>query len=133
MAASGGLAGNDRQPGLASPATGGRRLSCHERRRQPAADHRAGLPQHRAAGAHHPVLVRHWRGTTGRAEPQGHRLYDARSLARLELVRSLRELGLGLEEVRRVLERQVTVADAATAQLAAIDARIRSLQLTGPC
>lgn len=48
-------------------------------------------------------------------------------------MRSLRELGLGLEEVRRVLERQVTVADAATAQLAAIDARIRSLQLTGPC
>jgi DNA-binding transcriptional MerR regulator len=59
----------------------------------------------------------------------GHRLYDADSIARLELVRTLRQLGLGLE-VRRVLAREVTVADVATAHVAALDAQIRSLRLT---
>jgi DNA-binding transcriptional MerR regulator len=60
----------------------------------------------------------------------GHRLYDAESVARLELVRTLRELGLGLEEVRRVLAREATVADVAAAHVAALDAQIRSLRLT---
>jgi DNA-binding transcriptional MerR regulator len=62
--------------------------------------------------------------------PGGHRLYDAGSVARLELVRTLRELGLGLEEVRRVLAREATVADVAAAHVAALDAQIRSLRLT---
>jgi DNA-binding transcriptional MerR regulator len=35
--------------------------------------------------------------------PGGRRSYDAESVARLELVRTLRDLGLGLQEVRRVL------------------------------
>jgi DNA-binding transcriptional MerR regulator len=43
----------------------------------------------------------------------GHRLYDAESVARLELVATLRELGLGLDEVARVLAREATVADVA--------------------
>jgi DNA-binding transcriptional MerR regulator len=60
----------------------------------------------------------------------GHRLYDAESVARLELVRTLRELGLGLEEVQRVLAREATVADVAAAHVAALDAQIRSLRLT---
>jgi DNA-binding transcriptional MerR regulator len=60
----------------------------------------------------------------------GHRLYDAESVARLELVATLRELGLGLEEVRRVLAREDTVADVAAAHVAALDAQIRSLRLT---
>jgi DNA-binding transcriptional MerR regulator len=60
----------------------------------------------------------------------GHRLYDAESVARLELVRTLRELGLGLEEVRRVLAREATVGDVAAAHVAALDAQIRSLRLT---
>ncbi len=47
----------------------------------------------------------------------GHRLYDAQSLARLELVATLRELGLGLDEVRRVLAREATVTDVAAAQV----------------
>jgi DNA-binding transcriptional MerR regulator len=59
----------------------------------------------------------------------GHRLHDAESVARLELVRTLRELGLGLDEVRGVLEREVSVADVAAAHVAALDARIRSLRL----
>jgi DNA-binding transcriptional MerR regulator len=60
----------------------------------------------------------------------GHRLYDAESVARLELVRTLRELGLGLEEVRRVLAREATVADVAAVHVAALDAQIRALRLT---
>ncbi len=60
----------------------------------------------------------------------GHRLYDAESVARLELVATLRELGLGLDEVARVLAREATVADVAAAHVAALDARIRSLRLT---
>jgi DNA-binding transcriptional MerR regulator len=59
----------------------------------------------------------------------GHRLYDAQSLARLELVRTLRELGLGLGDVRRVLRREATVADVAAAHVAALDAQIRALRL----
>lgn len=60
----------------------------------------------------------------------GHRLYDAESVARLELVQTLRELGLGLDEVHRVLAREATVADVAAAHVAALDAQIRSLRLT---
>lgn len=60
----------------------------------------------------------------------GHRLYDAESVARLELVQTLRELGLGLEEVHRVLAREATVADVAAAHVAALDAQIRSLRLS---
>jgi DNA-binding transcriptional MerR regulator len=60
----------------------------------------------------------------------GHRLYDAESVARLELVRTLRELGLGLEEVRRVLAREATVADVAAAHVVALDAQLRSLRFT---
>lgn len=60
----------------------------------------------------------------------GHRLYDAESVARLELVATLRELGLGLEEVARVLAQEATVADVAAAHVAALDAQIRSLRLT---
>ena len=62
--------------------------------------------------------------------PGGHRLYDAESVARLELVRTLRELGLGLDEVHSVLAREATVADVAAAHVAALDAQIRSLRLT---
>ena len=60
----------------------------------------------------------------------GHRLYDAESVARLELVATLRELGLGLDEVARVLAREDTVADVAAAHVAALDAQIRSLRLS---
>jgi DNA-binding transcriptional MerR regulator len=51
--------------------------------------------------------IRYW-SDIGAVPPSGrstggHRLYDAESVARLELVRTLRELGLGLDEVRGVL------------------------------
>ena len=57
-----------------------------------------------------------------------YRRYDAQASARLDLVRTLRELGLGLDEVRLVLERRRSVADVAAAHVAAIDARIRVLR-----
>ncbi|MFE2044264.1 MerR family transcriptional regulator [Streptomyces sp. NPDC059477] len=60
----------------------------------------------------------------------GYRLYDAESVARLELIRTLRELGLGLQDVRRVLDGEATVADVAAAHVVALDARIRALKVT---
>ncbi|SOD83501.1 MerR family transcriptional regulator [Streptomyces sp. Ag109_G2-15] len=60
----------------------------------------------------------------------GYRLYDAASVARLELIRTLRELGLGLEDVRRVLVGERTVAEVAATHVAALDAQIRSLKVT---
>ncbi|MFD4658079.1 MerR family transcriptional regulator [Kitasatospora sp. NPDC058444] len=61
--------------------------------------------------------------------PAGHRRYGADAVARLELVRTLRELGLGLSAIRRVVERELTPADVAAAQAEAIDVQIRVLRL----
>ncbi|MFC7535092.1 MerR family transcriptional regulator [Actinoplanes sp. GCM10030250] len=58
----------------------------------------------------------------------GYRLYDAGSVARVELVRTLRELGLGLDDVCRVLDGRASIAEIADAHVAALDARIRSLR-----
>jgi DNA-binding transcriptional MerR regulator len=57
------------------------------------------------------------------------RLYDAAGVARLELVMTLRELGLSLASVRRVLDGQDTVAQVAAVHVAALDAQIRTLRL----
>lgn len=59
----------------------------------------------------------------------GYRRYDASAVARLDLVRTLRELGLGLDDVRLVLARRRTVAEVAAAHVAAVDARIRALRV----
>jgi DNA-binding transcriptional MerR regulator len=59
----------------------------------------------------------------------GHRRFDATAVARLDLVRALRELGLGLDEVRAVLERRRTVAEVAAAHVQAIDGRLRTLRV----
>ncbi|MET9967854.1 MerR family transcriptional regulator [Streptomyces sp. NPDC006356] len=60
----------------------------------------------------------------------GYRLYDAESVARLELIRTLRELGLGLADVRQVVSGEKDVASVAAAHVAALDAQIRSLKVT---
>ncbi|MFJ2738244.1 MerR family transcriptional regulator [Streptomyces sp. NPDC087440] len=60
----------------------------------------------------------------------GYRLYDAGSVARVELVRTLRELGLGLDDVCRVLSGRASVAEVADAHVAALDAQIRSLKVS---
>ncbi|MFF4340076.1 MerR family transcriptional regulator [Kitasatospora sp. NPDC001540] len=58
----------------------------------------------------------------------GYRRYGAEALARLELVRTLRELGLGLDAVRRVLEREESLAEVARAHADALDLQIRTLR-----
>lgn len=59
----------------------------------------------------------------------GYRLYDAECVARLELVVTLRDLGLGLADVRRVLDKQASVAEVAAAHVQALDVQIRILRL----
>ncbi|GAA0424664.1 MerR family transcriptional regulator [Acrocarpospora corrugata] len=59
----------------------------------------------------------------------GYRLYDVAAVARLELVRTLRELGLDLGTVVRVVRRQESVAEIAAAHADALDAEIRALRL----
>ncbi|MBO1336415.1 MerR family transcriptional regulator [Streptomyces sp. VRA16 Mangrove soil] len=59
----------------------------------------------------------------------GYRLYDAESVARLELIRTLRELGLGLDDVRTVLAGEQDVAAVAAAHVAALDAQIQVLRV----
>ena len=59
----------------------------------------------------------------------GYRLYGPEALARLGLVRTLRDLGIDLATIRRVLERELSVADVAAAHAAAIEAQIRVLRV----
>jgi DNA-binding transcriptional MerR regulator len=59
----------------------------------------------------------------------GYRLYDAEAAARLDLVRTLRELGFGLDVVQAVLSRTRTVAEVAEAHVAVLDTQIRALRL----
>ncbi|MEX5719674.1 helix-turn-helix domain-containing protein [Geodermatophilus maliterrae] len=59
----------------------------------------------------------------------GYRLYDAPAVARLDLVRTLRELGLGLPAVRELLGARRTVAEVAAEHVRALDAEIRLLRL----
>lgn len=61
--------------------------------------------------------------------PSGYRLYDTRSLARLELIRTLRELGLGLADVALVLADEVTVPHIAARHIEALDEQIRRLRV----
>ncbi|MEU9210846.1 MerR family transcriptional regulator [Streptomyces sp. NPDC048415] len=60
----------------------------------------------------------------------GYRLYDAASVARLQLIRTLRELGLGLDAVREVVTGETTIAQVAAAHVSALDAQISSLKVT---
>lgn len=59
----------------------------------------------------------------------GYRRYDATAVARLDVVRTLRDLGLGLDEIREVLRGRTTVAELASAHAAGLDAQIRVLRL----
>src|SRR5579863_5625581 len=64
----------------------------------------------------------------GRSE-SGYRLFGEEAVARARLVRTLRELGVGLESIKRVLTAEATLAEIATAHASAIDAQIRTLRL----
>lgn len=58
----------------------------------------------------------------------GHRRYDADARARLELVGTLRDLGLGLATIRRVLAGEVSLAEVAAAHAEALEVQIRTLR-----
>jgi len=59
----------------------------------------------------------------------GYRLFDAAALARLELVRTLRELDVDLESIRRLLAREASLDDVLATHAAALDAQMRVLRL----
>jgi DNA-binding transcriptional MerR regulator len=59
----------------------------------------------------------------------GYRLYDAGATTRAQLVRTLRELGVDLPTIKRVLDREVSLGGVAAAHAAALDAQIRVLRL----
>ena len=59
----------------------------------------------------------------------GYRLYDAAAIARLDLIRTLRELGLGLDVVAAVLSRASTLGEVAATHVSALDTQIRALRL----
>lgn len=59
----------------------------------------------------------------------GYRRYDAAAIARLDLVATLRDLGIGLDDIRAVLGGRTSVAELAEVHAAALDAQIRVLRL----
>ncbi|MFC0601266.1 MerR family transcriptional regulator [Streptomyces palmae] len=61
--------------------------------------------------------------------PAGYRRYDADAAARLDLVRTLRELGLELAAIRQALDRKLTLQEIAGAHAEALEVRIRTLRL----
>ncbi|MFC8566191.1 MerR family transcriptional regulator [Streptomyces sp. NPDC057245] len=58
----------------------------------------------------------------------GHRMYGVDAVARLELVRTLRELGTDLAEVRRLLAGGTTLHGLLTAHLAVVEGQERALR-----
>lgn len=65
---------------------------------------------------------------TGRS-PAGHRRYGADAVARLALVRTLRDLGLDLPTIQQVVDRELPLADVAAAHAEALAVQIRLLGL----
>ena len=58
----------------------------------------------------------------------GYRLFGDEALARIDVVRTLREAGLGLDAIKRVLRRETSLADALRLRLAAVEAHVVALQ-----
>ncbi|MDG5808610.1 MerR family transcriptional regulator [Streptomyces ossamyceticus] len=61
--------------------------------------------------------------------PAGYRLYDIDAVARLDLVRTLRELGLDLPTIRKVADRELSLPEVAAAHAEALAVQIRVLRL----
>ena len=59
----------------------------------------------------------------------GYRLYDLNALARLDLVRTLRDLDVDLDTIQRLLDHETTVPEIAAAHAEALDVQIRILRL----
>ena len=59
----------------------------------------------------------------------GYRLFGPDAVARARLLRTLRELGIGLEDIKRVLAAEVSLPEIADRHARALDAQIRTLRL----
>ncbi|HEX7301672.1 MerR family transcriptional regulator [Lentzea sp.] len=58
----------------------------------------------------------------------GYRLYDVEAVARLELVRTLRDLGASVEDVRRHLADETSLHDLASTHLGIVERQLRHLR-----
>ncbi|MFJ7334304.1 MerR family transcriptional regulator [Streptomyces sp. NPDC101110] len=61
--------------------------------------------------------------------PAGYRLYDHDAVPRLNLVRTLRDLGVDLPTIRRVVDRELSLPEVAGAHAEALAVQIRVLRL----
>ncbi|MFJ9248726.1 MerR family transcriptional regulator [Streptomyces sp. NPDC101776] len=61
--------------------------------------------------------------------PAGYRLYGIDAVARLDLVRTLRELGLDLTTIRKVVDSELSLPEVAAAHAEALAVQIRVLRL----
>ncbi|MEU6883160.1 MerR family transcriptional regulator [Streptomyces sp. NPDC046712] len=61
--------------------------------------------------------------------PAGHRRFGVDAVARIDLIRTLRDLGLDLPTVRKVVDREASLPEVAATHAAALDAQIRTLRL----
>ncbi|HEV7963992.1 MAG TPA: MerR family transcriptional regulator [Actinoplanes sp.] len=61
--------------------------------------------------------------------PAGYRRYGIDAVARLDLVRTLRDLGLDLATIRKVADREISLAEVAAAHAEALAVQIRTLRL----
>jgi len=61
--------------------------------------------------------------------PAGYRRYSIEAVARLDLVRTLRDLGLDLATIRKVVDREISLAEVAAAHAEALAVQIRTLRL----
>jgi DNA-binding transcriptional MerR regulator len=59
----------------------------------------------------------------------GYRRYAPDAVARLALVRTLRELGVGLDTIRRVVDQELSLSEVAAEHAAALDVQISILRL----
>jgi DNA-binding transcriptional MerR regulator len=61
--------------------------------------------------------------------PAGYRLYGIDAVARLDLVRTLRDLGVDLPTIRKVVDREISLSEVAAAHAEALALQIRTLRL----
>ncbi|WP_416973098.1 TIGR03086 family metal-binding protein [Streptomyces sp. 4F14] len=77
-------------------------------------------------------VVRHWSDVgivaPVRRSAGGYRQYDTAGVARLQWARTLRDLGMGLGEIRAALDREGGLLEVATAHAEALEAQIRRLR-----
>ncbi|MDV9191734.1 MerR family transcriptional regulator [Streptomyces sp. SR27] len=60
--------------------------------------------------------------------PAGYRRFPSDAIARISLVRTLRELGVDLATIRKIMEREVALADVAATHAEALELQIRVLR-----